>query len=315
MNKNVIVTLYNPEWPRMFEVEAAKIREALGDNCLAVHHVGSTSVPGLSAKPIIDIIGVIKNPELAIQPLENLGFKCKGEYNIPMRLYFNRSEGINVNLHVYEEGHPEIELNLLFRDYLRNHPEVRDEYASLKEHLLKDRASFEKKNSMFTGYNLGKDAFIRKVLKAANFSRIRIMRCAHYAEWETAKQLRQKYFFEPLGISDPYTWTFDREDHVHFILYQGVEMIGYAHIQLWPDQRAALRIFVIDEAYRKHGLGSQFLQLCERWLKKQCIHSLHDEARPSAVTFYRNNGYSEMPFEDPSGEPPSPLDIAMGKKL
>ena len=129
---------------------------------------------------------------------------------------------------------------------------------ALKENLLKDSASFEKKNSVFTGYNLGKDAFIRKVLKAANFNRIRMMRCTHYAEWEMAKKLREKYFFGPLGITDPYTWTFDHKDHVHLILYQGVEMIGYAHIQLWPDNRAALRIFVIDEPYRHHGFGRNF---------------------------------------------------------
>ena len=113
----------------------------------------------------------------------------------------------------------------------------------------------------------------------------------------------------------PFAWTFDHKDHVHLILYQGVEMIGYAHIQLWPDHRAALRIFVIDEPYRHHGFGSQFLQLCERWLKKQDIRSLHDEARSDAVIFYRKNGYVEMPFEDPNGEPPSLEDVAMGKKL
>jgi GNAT superfamily N-acetyltransferase len=76
-----------------------------------------------------------------------------------------------------------------------------------------------------------------------------------------------------------------------------------------------LRIFVIDEAYRDQGYGSQFLQLCEQWLKNHGIYSLHDEARPSAVKFYRINGYIEMPFEDPTGEPPSPHDIAMGKIL
>jgi GrpB-like predicted nucleotidyltransferase (UPF0157 family)/GNAT superfamily N-acetyltransferase len=315
LSKHIVVLPYNPDWPKIFEAESQKIKNTLGDNCIAIHHIGSTSVPGLSAKPVIDMIGVIKDPEKAIQQLESLGFKYKDEYNIPMRLYFNRSEGIDTNLHVYQEGHPEIELNLLFRDYLRDHPEVREEYASLKENLLKDSASFEKKNSMFTGYNLGKDAFIRKVLRAANFNRIRIMKCTHYAEWKTAKRLRNKYFFDPLSISDPYTWTFDHPDHVHFILYQGVEIIGYAHIQFWPEHRAALRIIVIDEDYRQHGLGRQFLQLCEQWLKKQGIKSLHDEARPNIVSFYRKNGYTEMPFEDPSGEPPSSQDIAMGKNL
>ncbi len=313
--KKIVVVPYNPEWPRIFEVEALKIKEALGPNCLAIHHIGSTSIPGLAAKPVIDMIGVVKNPEKAIKPLESLGFKYKGEYNIPMRYYFNRSEGIDTNLHVYEEGHPEIELNLLFRNYLRDHPEARKEYATLKESLLKEKSSYEKNNSVFTGYNLGKDAFIRKILKAANYNQIRIMKCTHYAEWDFAKRLRQKCFFDSLSKSDPYTWTFDHKEHAHLILYQGIEMIGYAHIQFWPDQRAALRIFVIDEQYRHHGFGSHFLSLCERWLKKQSIRSLHDEARPNAVKFYRKNGYSEMPFNDPSGEPPSPQDIAMGKTL
>lgn len=315
MTKKIIVTTYNSEWPKIFETEAVKIKEALGSNCLAVHHIGSTAVADLLAKPIIDIVVVIKDREKVIQPLERLGFTYKGEYNIPLRLYFNRSEGTQINLHVYEEGHPEIELNLLFRDYLQSHPKAREQYTKLKQELLKDTSSYEKNNSPFTGYNLGKDAFIKKILKAANFNRIRIMKCAHYAEWDAAKRLRNKYFFDPLSISDPYTWTFDHPEHAHLVLYQGVEIIGYAHIQFWAEQRAALRIIVIDEGHRRHGLGSQFLQLCEQWLKKQRIKSLHDEARPNVVSFYRKNGYTEMPFEDPSGEPCSTHDTAMGKIL
>lgn len=315
MKRNIIVTSYNPDWPKWYEVEAANIRQALGDNCIAIHHVGSTAVPGLAAKPKIDIIAVIKDPTGMIESLEKIGIQYRGEFNIPMHYGFSKRGKVEVNLHVYEEGNPEIELNLLFRDYLRAHPELREEYARLKENLLKDSASFEKKNSMFTGYNLGKDAFIRKVLKAANFKHVRMVRCTHYDEWEMAKKLRDKYFFNPLGISDPYTWTFDHEEHVHFILYQGVEIVGYAHIQLWPEHRAALRIIVIDKPYRQHGLGSQFLQLCEKWLKRQGILSLHDEARPDVVDYYRKNGYVEMPFNDPTGEPPSLQDVAMGKML
>jgi len=313
--KKIIVVPYNPDWPQIFKIESEKIKRALGSNCIAIHHIGSTSVPGLSAKPVIDIIGVVKDPKQAIQSLESLGFKYKGEYNIPMRFYFKRLEGIETNLHVYREGHPEIELNLLFRDYLRKHPDVRDEYAKLKEDLLRKKSSYEKNNSSFTGYNLGKDAFIRKILQAEGFDRIRIMQCTHYAEWEAAKRLRNKYFFDPLLISDPYTWTFDHPEHAHLVFYQGVEIIGYAHIQFWANQRAALRIIVIDENYRRHGLGSQFLQMCEQWLKSQEVKSLHDEARPNVLSFYRRNGYTEMPFKDPSGEPPSAQDIAMGKKL
>lgn len=148
-----------------------------------------------------------------------------------------------------------------------------------------------------------------------NTSQICLIKCIKDAEWDFAKELRKKYFFDPLAIKDPYIWTFDHEDHIHFILYQDDAMVGYAHIQLWPNHRAALRIIVIDESYRNHGLGSQFLLLCEQWLKKQNINSLHDEARHSAVKFYRKNGYTEMSFNDPTSEPPSIHDLVMGKKL
>lgn len=315
MPKNIVVSPYNPEWPEMFNAEAAKIREALRDNCVAIHHVGSTAVPELSAKPKIDIIAVVKDLSATIESLTKIGMRHRGEFNIPLHDSFDKRGSIDVNLHLYEEGHPEIELNLLFRDYLRKNAAARKEYADLKASLLKESASFEKQNSMFTGYNLGKDAFIRKVIKDTGFDRIRMVKCAHHAEWDGAKKLRNKYFFDPLKIDDPYTWTFNHPEHAHLILYKGVEIIGYAHIQFWPNHRAALRIIVVDEAWRNREMGSQFLQLCERWLKKLGIKTLHDEARPSAVKFYRKNGYVEMPFEDPSGEPPSAQDVAMGKIL
>jgi GNAT superfamily N-acetyltransferase len=144
---------------------------------------------------------------------------------------------------------------------------------------------------------------------------IRLVKCVHDNEWDFTKKLRNKYFFDPLAIKDLYTWTFDHKEHAHFILYQDDTMTGYAHIQLWPDHRAALRIIVIDEPYKNHGLGSKFLNLCERWLNKKDIKSLHVEARPDTIQFYRKNDYIEMPFNDPRGEPPCVHDLAMGKML
>ena len=310
--KKIQVVPYNLNWPAMFEVEAQKIREALGDNCIAVHHVGSTSVPGLAAKPIIDIIAVINAREKVVPALESLGYQSKGEYNIPMRLYFSKE---TVNLHVYEDDNPEIELNLLFRGYLRNNSDAKDEYAALKEKLLQQPTSFEKNNSSFTGYNLGKDAFIRKILQQAGFKRTRLAHCAHYAEWEAAKHFRQKYFFDTVPIADPYTWTFTNKDHVHFVLYQGAEIVGYAHLQLWSQQRAAIRIIVVDEVKRASGLGGQLLDLSEKWLKSQGYKSVHTESSPAALGFYQKHNYVNMPFNDPDGYDGGAEDIPLGKIL
>lgn len=152
-------------------------------------------------------------------------------------------------------------------------------------------------------------------MKGSDFDRLRVAKCTLDAEWDAAKHLRNRYFFDPLSIADPYTWTFEHPEHLHLVLYKGVDVIGYAHIQFWPRQRAALRIIVVDEGQRKHGYGSRFLELCEGLLRRQGIQSLHDEARPNVVGFYRRNGFTEMSFDDPSGEPPSPHDIAMGKRL
>lgn len=249
--KKIEVVSYDPAWPKQFALQADLIRKALGDLCCDVHHVGSTAVEGLSAKPRIDIIAVIRHsPEEAIQRLEAAGFLYKGEYNIPFHYGFTKRGDVQVNLHMYGDGHPEIELNLVFRDYLRSHPEIRDEYGALKTKLLQDKSSFVKQDAMFTGYNLGKDALIRRVLKETKFDRLRFLRCVHREEWKAAKHLRQHYFFDKVPIQDPYEWTFIHPDHVHFVLCKGVEVIGYAHIQLWPKSRAAIRILVLEKKQR-----------------------------------------------------------------
>jgi len=135
------------------------------------------------------------------------------------------------------------------------------------------------------------------------------------ASRHAVRHLRNKYFFDRIPIEDPYTWTFKDPRHVHFVLYTGAQIIGYAHIQLWPDDCAAMRIIVIDEPYRNKGIGSQFLKLCERWLSHQKIKKLLIQSSPDAYKFYCNNNYFKMPFNDPDGHESDPRDIEIGKNL
>jgi GNAT superfamily N-acetyltransferase len=132
-------------------------------------------------------------------------------------------------------------------------------------------------------------------------------------EWDAAKHLRNKYFFIPGGMEDPYTWTFEHPDHAHLVLYQGTKIIGYTHIQFWPDNRAAMRIIVLEEDCRRKGLGSTFLAMCEKWLNHLGCTSLHVESHPNAFAFYQQNGYVDMPFNDPDGYESDPNDIPLGK--
>ena len=316
MSKEIQVVPYDPNWPHIFEKEAKLIRQALGDNCLAIHHIGSTAVPGLAAKPKIDMIVEVKTITRAVNPMGSLGYVYKGESNIPMRAYFNNKMPKDpFHIHMYEQSHPEIELNLYFRDYLRKHTNKRDEYARLKEELIQDESSFTKENSPFTNYTLRTGEFIRKFLREAGFNSIRMLKCNDTTEWQSAKHFRDTYFFGPHGIEDPYTWTFNHSEHAHLVLYQGTEIVAYAHIQFWLDQRAAIRIIATDENKRNQRFGSRFLTLIEKWLKSLGVKSIHAESRQSSLRFYLKNGYTNMPFDDPENHESDPNDIPVGKVL
>lgn len=97
MNDIVKVVAYDAKWPQLFEEKAKLIKSALGENCIAIHHIGSTAVLGLSAKPIIDILPVVKNilqVDQANFAMEQLGYTAKGEYGIPFRRYFQKGIAI-----------------------------------------------------------------------------------------------------------------------------------------------------------------------------------------------------------------------------
>lgn len=129
---------YNPLWPRAFAEEAARLREALGDAAIAIEHYGSTSVPGLRAKPIIDIqIGVTRIEQGLgfIEPLARLGYDYAGDQGIPEHHIFGRGK-IRTHLsHVVVHGGDQWLRSLRFRDRLRADPVARAEYEALKSRL------------------------------------------------------------------------------------------------------------------------------------------------------------------------------------
>lgn len=304
---------YDPNWPHIFEQEAALIRQALGDNCLEIHHIGSTSVPGLAAKPIIDMIPVVQDitkVDSYNAAMEDLGYKAMGEYGIPLRRYFQKGlECRTHNIHVFEQNNPEIDRHLKFRDWMRTHADDMQAYAELKKNL-----AILFKNDIFS-YCLGKEDFVAAIDKKAGWSAFRFVKALTPREWQAAKHFRDTYFFGPHGIEDPYTWTFNHEEHTHLVLYYGTEIIGYAHIQFWPGKRAAIRIIAIDENKRNQNSGSVFLAFIEKWLKSLGVKSIHAESRQSSLRFYLKNGYIDMPFDDPEGHGSDPHDVPVGKLL
>lgn len=136
--EQVVVADYDEAWPGLFAREADRIRGALGDRALAVNHVGSTSVPGLPAKPIIDIdltVADSSDEESYIPALESAGYvlRLREPDWYEHRLF--KGPDTNINLHVFSPGTEELERHLLFRDWLRTHPDDRDLYARTKREL------------------------------------------------------------------------------------------------------------------------------------------------------------------------------------
>lgn len=163
--RNVRVVDYNTDWPRKFEEEKEKIEAVFKDELIEIHHIGSTSVPGLKAKPVIDIMPVVKNIEDVDQhemEMTELGYECLGEYGITGRRYFRKGgNGRTHHVHAFEEGSEDIIRHTAFRDYLRVYPEVRAQYAELKEALA------EKFPNDINGYMDGKNRFIKETEKIA----------------------------------------------------------------------------------------------------------------------------------------------------
>ncbi len=138
LNGKVLLEEYDPEWPRQFALEADKIRAALAERVILLEHVGSTSVPGLAAKPILDILLVVANSadEASYVPaLEQTGYVLR--IREPEWFEHRVMKGVDpaVNLHVFSPDCQETERMLLMRDWLRTHEDDRERYEQTKRDL------------------------------------------------------------------------------------------------------------------------------------------------------------------------------------
>jgi GrpB-like predicted nucleotidyltransferase (UPF0157 family) len=169
----IVVCDYDPTWPTTFEQERTQVQDALGSMAVTVEHIGSTAVPGLAAKPIIDLlVGVHSLPQArccCIEPLQALGYThiVDAEAWLPGELLFRK--GLpgpwTHHLHLMEHSSPRWEEFILVRDYLRRHPEVADAYADLKKALA---LVFDED---IAGYRNAKAPFLQAVMAKARAER------------------------------------------------------------------------------------------------------------------------------------------------
>ena len=155
------VVPYDCNWANHFLIEATRLEKLFKENFSAIHHIGSTSIPDMPAKPTIDIVLAVKdiakvdklNPEM-----QKLGYEAWGEYNIPGRRFFVKGENKRSHhVHVFQQGSPDITRHILFRDYFIANPVDAKEYSKLKIELA------EKFRHNRRAYVVGKQEFVKRL--------------------------------------------------------------------------------------------------------------------------------------------------------
>ena len=163
----VEVVPHDPRWRDAFEAEAKHVAAALGGNVVAVHHIGSTAIPNIYAKPVVDLLVEVRDiteVEGRSSAMESLGYEVMGEYGIPGRRYFLKDdrEGTRTHhVHAFEAGSAEVERHLAFRDYMIAHPGDAQRYGELKRRLAEEHPQ------SMDEYMDGKDGFIKEMDRRA----------------------------------------------------------------------------------------------------------------------------------------------------
>ncbi|ERN53863.1 GrpB family protein [Alkalihalophilus marmarensis] len=166
MDKEIIIEEYNPNWSKQFKLEKVKLKETLSDKVISIEHIGSTSIEGLGAKPILDIAIGVNHLEVVnefIEPLKQIGYEFVYHKEFSERRFFRKGKwraGTH-HLHFYQFEREPWNHQILFRDYLRNNPDVLKEYHQLKVNLAEE-FRFDR-----VSYTENKASFIHNVLQIA----------------------------------------------------------------------------------------------------------------------------------------------------
>ena len=166
MPQHITVVDYNPKWPLQYAEERKYIAEILKENGISIYHIGSTSVPGLAAKPVIDRMAVVKSLEKVdsvAEKFSEIGYEYLGEFGIAGRRYLCKGGDERTHqLHIFQaDDWNNIGRHLAFRNYMRNHETERNEYAKLKKALAQE-FPYD-----IDGYCKRKEDFVREAERCA----------------------------------------------------------------------------------------------------------------------------------------------------
>jgi GrpB-like predicted nucleotidyltransferase (UPF0157 family)/predicted N-acetyltransferase YhbS len=293
------------DWQKAFKIESERIQSALNDPGLKLHHIGSTSIPSILAKPILDIL--IEAPSVDAfdqhrQALELLGYEYKGEYGISGRRYcvlYNNEKTIGyVHIHSFAAGHPEIENHLLFRDYLTTFPERAAAYQALKLDLLNqtgmNRAKYTELKSdlikaLLTRPRFGKSMNIEIVrASVGDAENIRLVYADAYRE---NRELGFPASAETATVQDITHWIVN--DRV-WIAKQDVKTVGAVRLRESDPNFPMLGRLAVSSPSKGAGIGKRLIETAEAFARQHGCKGIDlsvAENHPFLSKFYLKQGY------------------------
>ena len=313
--KRVIVLPYDEAWASDFEKIREEIKAALGDLALRIEHVGSTSVRGLSAKPIIDLDVVIRDASVldeVVRCLAGIGYHHEGDLGIPGREAFKYEGKEHLrkhHLYVCATDSAELKRHIAFRDYLRSHPEAVQEYSRIKE---EGAALYPEDMDRYIEH---KAPLIQRIYEKMNTSyRIRkadgndieALRELYRLLEEDGVRYQPEHFVIGERTEDFFLGIFDSDTQDILVADIDGLAIGFVHCMIIPQKKVSclkpqtvvyLQDLCVREDLRDQGIGTALIRAAKAYGKEMGADFIRTQVFPgntAGMRFYERNGFCEM---------------------
>ncbi|MEA3209531.1 MAG: putative acetyltransferase [Chthoniobacter sp.] len=263
--QRVFLVPHDPGWAEAFARESLSIAETIGDVLVTVHHIGSTAIPGIHAKPIIDMLAVVRDLSLLDERsprLEALGYEARGEFGIAGRRYFRKGDRARTHqIHAFAIGSPQIERHLAFRDFMRAHPVHARQYDALKRRLA------EMHPDDIASYTDGKDGFIAEMdAKAAAWRvagaldiriddlhgpEIAALLTEHLEDMAKVSPPESRHALNLDGLRQP--------DITFWSVWQGSDLVGCGALKELDATHGEIKSMRVSRAHLRRGIATRVL--------------------------------------------------------
>lgn len=253
------ISSYNPDWYDQYKSEKQLLKSTLGSKIVLIEHIGSTSIPGCPAKPILDIMIVlpsIQNESEITKYLQAIGY-TRRYWSFFMRLFFYKDGSPEVQLHIFQQGYSEIERFIKFRDWLIQHPDDLQKYKNLKISLANENSND------LENYSFKKESFVTEIELKAGWCCGRLLEPYTEEEKQLIQDIQSTCNINP------------GDTKKSFIIRHNNKYIGYAFILVHNQRIATIRLFGTNDIFYQDPIQNDIRTDLTMWLKNQNIQTIH----------------------------------------